>query len=329
MKAAFYEAKGPAREVLCIGNVDCPVPQDGEVLVRIHSSGVNPSDTKRRGTLLGSAMPFPRIIPHQDGAGVVVDVGPKLSKEWIGKRVWLFMTQWQRPYGTAAEYVAVPEFHVVPLPQNTEFAEGACLGIPAITAHYCLALAGELHEKNVLVSGGAGAVSIYAIQLAVNAGAVVFTTVSTSEQTDLVRAMGATHVINRRNENVAKSILDTTAGRGVDHIVEVAFGENLETNAEVLREGGSISTYASDAALTPILPFHKLMYKDAKVHFALLYLAPRDAHKRAASDITSALRAGVLKHIIRKRMPLEEIVRAHEAVEAGHNDGKVVIDVLP
>ncbi|MGH8243068.1 MAG: NADPH:quinone reductase [Steroidobacteraceae bacterium] len=329
MKAAFYEAKGPAREVLRVGDVECPAPLEGELLVRIHASGVNPSDTKRRGTFLGSAMPFSRVIPHQDGAGVVVDIGRNTSREWIGQRVWLYMSQWQRPCGTAAEYAAVPEHRAVPLPPDTEFAEGACLGIPAMTAHRCLAFAGDLQEKNVLVSGAAGAVSIYAIQLAAKAGAVVSATVSTSEQADLARTLGATHLINRRDGNVARTILDATGGRGVDHVVEVAFGENLETNAEVLREGGSIATYASDAALTPVLPFHKLMYKDAKVHFALLYLASHDALQRAANDITAVLRAGALKHVIRKRMPLEDIVRAHEAVEAGHNDGKIVIDLVP
>jgi len=294
LQAAFYETKGAARAVLQVGEVPVPRPAAGEVLVRIHASGVNPSDTKRRGFLFGKEMPFPRIIPHQDGAGVIEDVGAGVSPARIGERVWLFMAQWQRPFGTAAEYATVPEFYAVPLPAGTAFAEGASLGIPAITAHYCLELAGSLEGKRVLVTGGAGAVGIYAIQLARRAGAEVLTTVSTATQAELARSLGAQHVVNRKNVNVARAILDLSQGSGVDHIVEVAFGENLATSAEILREGGSIATYASDAALEPVLPFHRLMYKDARLHFALLYLAPREAHRRAITTISAALREGAL-----------------------------------
>ncbi len=327
MKAAFYERKGAARDVLRISEVETPRPAEGEVLVRVHASGVNPSDTKRRGTLLGAEMPFPRIIPHQDGAGVIEAVGPGVPNERIGERVWLFMAQWQRPFGTAAQYVSLPAFNAVPLPGNTEFTEGACLGIPAITAHYCLEMAMPLEGKRVLVAGGMGAVGFYAVQLARRAGAEVIATVSTPEQELQVRALGATHVLQRRNGNLAAAIMEATRGEGVHHIVEVAFGENLAANVEVLRAGGSLATFASDAQLEPVLPFHKLMYKDVKLHFALLYLAPREALRRATAEITTALRAGQLRHSIAVRLPLERIVEAHEAVERGHNNGKVILDL--
>ncbi|HWS72028.1 MAG TPA: NADPH:quinone reductase, partial [Thermoanaerobaculia bacterium] len=326
MRAAYYEAKGPAREVLRVGELERPEPAPGEVRVRVHASGVNPTDTKGRGGFRGNtAMPFPRIIPHQDGAGVIEAVGNGVPPSRIGERVWIYEAQWQRPFGTAAEYVTVPDVQAVRLPDGVSFDEGACLGIPAMTAHRCVFADGDVRGKTVLVSGGAGAVGFYAIQFARWGGATVLTTVSDDEQKKLVLGAGADHAIDRKSEDVAARVRELTGG-GVDRIVEVAFGANLATDGAILNPRAVVATYASDAVLEPQFPFYAFMGRNATIHFVLVYLMTVEAHSAAARDITKALEESALQHSIARRFPLDDIAAAHEAVETGHQNGKVIVE---
>ncbi len=325
MRAAWFERKGPAREVLAVGGMTAPTPAAGEVLVRIRASAVNPSDTKGRGGARGNvAMPFPRIVPHQDGAGVIEAVGDGVPDNRIGERVWLYEAQWKRAFGTAAEYVALPAHQAVPLPESVEFAAGACLGIPAMTAHRCVFADGPVEGKTVLVTGGAGAVGFYAVQLARHGGARVIATVGNEAQAAVAREAGAELVINRREADVAEAI--KAAGGGVDRIVEVAFGANLATSLAVLNPNGAIATYSSDAEPEPALPFWPLVLLDATIRFVLVYTMTRQAHEEAVGGITAALSEGWLKHHIGLRLPLERIADAHERVEAG-GTGKVVLEL--
>jgi NADPH:quinone reductase len=328
MLAAFYEAKGKPREVLRVGELPDPEPGPGEVRVRVSASGVNPTDTKARGGFRGNVrMAFPRVIPHQDGAGVIDRIGAGVSPSRLGQRVWIYEAQWQRPLGTAAQLVAVPEEHAVALPDGASFAEGACLGIPAMTAHACLFADGPVEGKTVLVPGGAGAVGFYAVQLARLGGARVIATVGSPEQAELVRSAGISEVIDRKKEEVRERVLRLTKGRGADRIIEVAFGANLADDVEMLATGGVIATYASDAEPEPRLPVYPLMFKNATVRFVLVYLVSHAAHRAAARDLTAHLAAGRLKHSIARHFPLAEVAAAHEAMETGHLNGKVIVDV--
>ena len=183
MKAAYYEKKGPAAKVLMIGDQPEPQPSAGEVRVKVQVSGINPTDTKLRGGWDGvKDMPFPRIIPHQDGAGVIDRVGAGVPPSRVGERVWIYEAQRGRAFGTCAEYVAVPADNAVALPESASFETGACLGIAGMTAHRCLFQDGGIQGQAVLVAGGAGAVGQAAIQLAKWAGARVVATVSRAEQ---------------------------------------------------------------------------------------------------------------------------------------------------
>ena len=319
MIAAWYEKRGAAREVLRVSELPDPEPGPGEVRVRVRASAVNPTDTKSRRS--PSPMQFPRVVPHQDGAGVIDRVGSGVPGERIGQRVWIFEAQWQRPHGTAAQFTVVPHEQAVPLPDNVSFEEGACLGIPAMTAHACLFSDGEIAGRTVLVTGGAGAVGLYAVQLARLAGARVIATVGTPEQEKLVRSVGIENVIDRHSPDLAHRI------GPVDHIVEVAFGANLPVSAEVLAPGGVIATYSSDAESEPRLPFRNFLIKNATVRFLLIYLVSAEKHRAAARDLTAHLQAGRLRHSIARRFPLAEIVSAHEAMEAGHLNGKAVIEI--
>lgn len=329
MKAAYYETKGPAREVLRVGERPLPEPAPGEVRVRVHVSAVNPSDTKARAGLRVKQMPFPVVVPHQDGAGIIDAVGAGVDAARLGERVWIYEANLNRPFGTAAQFTCVPGHKAVVLPDGVDFTTGACLGIPVMTAHRCVFADGRLEGRNVLVHGGAGAVGYYAIQLAKLGGAArVIATVSRAEQADRAREAGADASINYRSEDVAARVQAIcTAPAPIDRVIDVAFGANLAVNLAVLKPSGVIATYASDAEPEPKIPFWPLLFKDVTVRFVLVYAMPAQAHDDAARFITDALQRGLLKHQIHRVFGLDEIAAAHEATEAMANIGKVLVRI--
>lgn len=325
MRAAWYEKNGPAAEVLRLGEMPEPAPGRGEVRVRVVVSGLNPTDVKARA---GSRpMGFPRVIPHQDGAGVIDRVGPGVPQSRIGERVWVYIVQWQRPSGTAAEYVCVPAGRAITLPATASFAEGACLGIPAVTAHRCLFADGPIEDQTILVTGGAGAVGHYAVQLAKWAGARVIATVSSPDKAAVATAGGADHTVNYRTEDVAARVLELTAGQGVDRIVDVDFGANLPTSLKVVKTNGVIAAYASLGEPEPKLSFSALMRNNVTVRAVFLYTVPEAAKEAATKDIVRLVADGRLIHQIGARFPLARIVEAHEAQERGKVMGNIVIEV--
>jgi NADPH2:quinone reductase len=238
MKAAWYEHQGPARDVLVVGEMDAPMPGEGEVRIRIEASGINPGDVKKRQDAFGVGMPFPRIVPHSDGAGTVDAVGTGVPDSWIGQRVWCYGAQSYRPFGTAADYTVVPLHQAILLPAAASMEQGACLGIPGITAYRAVQVAGDLVGKTVLVQGGAGAVGACAVQLAHRAGARVIATCRAKRSIDIAAGHGADHVL-LMNEHLVRSV-QAIAPDGVDHIVEVAFGENIALDLQLLALGGRL-----------------------------------------------------------------------------------------
>lgn len=329
MKAAWYEKKGPAREVLIVGERATPEPAAGEVRVRIHRSAVNPSDTKQRGGARGNVtMPFAFVVPHQDGAGVIDAVGAGVDAQRVGERVWVYEATLGRFWGTAAQFSVVPAHKAVRLPDHTDFDAGACMGIPAMTAHRCVMADGPVAGKTVLVTGGAGAVGYYAVQIARLEGARVIATVSREEQAARALEAGADAVINYRTEDVARRLAELTgAAAGVDRVVDVAFGANLATSVAVLKPNGVIASYASDAVPEPALPFWPLLAKDITARFVLVYAMSREAHDEAANWITAALERRALKHQFHRTFALDDIALAHEATESMKQVGKVLLAI--
>ena len=321
MRAVWYEENGPA-EVLQLGEMPVPEPGPGEVQVRVVSSGINPSDWKRR-TGLTRGMDSPRVIPHQDGSGVIEGVGQGVPQARIGERVWLFEAQYGRPFGTAAEYTIQPAHHVVPLPPGTSFLEGACLGVPAMTAHRCVFADGPVTGKNVLVTGGAGAVGNYAVQLAKLYGATVISTVSSDEKAKIAVEAGADHTVNYRTEDTAQRIMDLTGGDGVDLIVEVDFAGNFMVSQEILRSNGVLAVYAAGTAAQPPVPL-QFKASNITVRSVLVYDMPEQAKQDAVRDISSLLEGGKLHHLLGPQFPLESAVEAHRAVE-----GAAIGNVIP
>jgi NADPH:quinone reductase len=270
-------------------------------------------------------MEFPRVIPHQDGAGVIDRVGPDVPASRLGERVWLYQAQIGRAFGTAAEYTVQPAAHAVPLPPSTSFAEGAGLGVPAMTAHRCVFADGPVTGKTVLVTGGAGAVGHYAIQLAKLHGAQVIATVSSDQKAQIALAAGADATINYRTEDTAQRLRDITQGEGVDHIVEVDFAGNFTVSREVLRDNGVLALYSAGVAPQPPVPL-QFKASNITVRFVLVYDMPEAAKHAAVQEITQLLEGGKLRHLAGPHFPLESVRQAHQAVERG-TIGKVVLEV--
>lgn len=324
MRAAWYERNGAAREVLQVGDLPDPQPGPGEVRVRLYAAGVNPSDAKGRGG--NRAMPAPRVVPGSDGAGIIDRVGTRVPKHRLGQRVWIYNGQHERAFGTSAQYIALPARLAVPLPENVPYAAGACIGVPVMTAHRCVFCDGSVAGRTVLVTGGAGVVGHYAVQLARWGGARVIATVSSDEKAAHAKKGGAHAVVNYRSEDVPARLAELTSGGGIDRVVDVELGVNLPTYAPVLNRDATIACYASVATQTAALPL-RLRQLNLTLRMVYVYTLPDPARRQALADIARWLEDGRPKFTIARRFPLRDVAAAHEFVESGARMGHVVLDV--
>jgi len=323
MRAAYYERNGSAAEVLRVGEIDTPRPGPGEVRVRLRTSGINPSDVKSRAGVTRK-IAFPRVIPHSDGAGEIDVVGEGVPPSRIGERVWVWNGQWKRAFGTAAEYIVLPQVQAVRLPDGVGFEVGACLGIPAMTARHAVALAAPESGARLLVAGGAGAVAHYAIQFAKARGATIITTVSSAEKAKVARAAGADHTIDYRREDVGERVGEITGKRGVDAVIELDLAANARLIPAVLRPKGGVVVYGTGAA-EAALPATFCLQNGITLKFFLVYELTPAEHQAAIAEITRMLEAGRLINNVALTLPLDEAVAGHEAVEQGRVIGNVVL----
>ena len=327
MRAITYSAHGPAADVLTLSELETPAPKAGEVLVRLARSGVNPSDVKSRQGAPGATKPaFTQIIPHSDGAGVIEAVGEGVDAARIGERVWIWNGQWQRAYGTCAEYIALPSAQAVHLADGQSFDTGASLGIPALTAAHTVLGGGPVENKTLLVSGAGGSVGFMAVQLAKWAGARVVATASAGPSTAHAEAAGADVVLDHRSPDLAEEILQATSGNLIDRAVECEFGANIDTLADVIAPNGVISAYGSQLNMTPTLPFRTLLFKAVTIDIALVYIL-REAERAAAiKHVTDALADKALTARVHKVFKLEDTVQAHQAVQDAGRHGAILIN---
>src|SRR5471030_894147 len=292
MRAAFYEKNGSAREVLRVGEIATPQAGPGEVRVKLATSGVNPSDVKGR---QGSRkIAWPQLVPQSDGAGIIDQTGDGVPKSRIGERVWVWNGQWKRPFGTAAEYIALPAAMAVKLPESVSFEAGACLGIPAMTAYHAIALSEAAKGSTLLIAGGAGAVSQYAIQFAKLQGATVLTTVSSSEKAKAAKEAGADHTIDYKQENVGERVMDITGKRGVDAVIEMDLAGNAKLLPSVLRPKGSVIVYGTNGEAT--IPALFCLVNSIRLQFFIVYELDEAERGRTVGAITKALEGGKLMH---------------------------------
>ncbi len=326
MKAVTWRALGAARDVLNVEDLEMPQPAAGEVLVRVHYSGVNPSDVKARGGARPGVTkpPFEVIIPHSDGAGVIEAVGEGVAASRVGEKVWIWNGQWLRPFGTCAEYIALPSEQAVQLPQATSLQDGAVLGIPGLTACHCVFGAGDVAGQTVLVSGGGGSVGTLAVQLAKWGGARVIATCSPKDSAR-VREAGAEVVLDYRSATLAKDILNATGGQGVDLAVEPEFGVNAAMLAEVVRANGRVAIYGSAKDMAPTLPFGPMLFKALTLDIVLVYILTEGARAKAVARLQAALEAGALSFAKPHVFSADQAAEAHEMVEAGGRVGAVLV----
>jgi NADPH:quinone reductase len=329
MQAAWYDRNGPAKDVLTVGDWPTPTAGTGEVLVRVHSSGVNPSDVKSRA---GRPLIAPAIIAHSDGAGVIEAVGDGIAASRIGERVWLWNGQWQRPMGTCATHIALPSAQAVTLPAELSFEEGACLGIPALTAYEAMRwakqLVGPLANRTVLVIGSANSVGAYAVQMAKQEGATVIGTVGSEAKALLAKSLGADHLIHYKTADVAEQVKTLTGGKGVDVIIDMDL-----SSMDTLVCGGALAThgtvvcYGSNSMNHVNLTFRTWLYLSVTLKLFLVYDLTPAEREAALAGLTQQLSERQLKHIIGQRFELSQVAQAHEAVEQGLSVGNVVINL--
>jgi NADPH:quinone reductase len=294
--------------------MDAPEPGHGEVRVRVSFSGINPGDTKKRGDWVGFGLPFPRIVPHSDGAGVVEGVSDRVDAARIGQRVWVYGAQSYRPFGTGAQLTVVPAEQAVELPDNVSDEVGACLGIPGITAHRAVFADGPVAGKTVLVHGVLGAVGSLAAQLARWRGATVIGTVRRQSDVDRVGPAVA-HTVALDQPESAEAIR-LHAPSGVDRIVEVAFSDNVDLDAAVAANDAIIAAYATRHD-RPEFPFWTMLFANITIRLFGSDDFPVEAKRQAASDLTAAAREGALSIPISDPLPLYDIAKAHDRVDAG------------
>ena len=328
MQAMSYTRFGAASDVLEMVTMSTPSPQPGEVLVELAVSGVNPSDVKARsGARPGITKPaFDRIVPHSDGAGTIVVVGDGVASDRIGTRVWIWNGQWQRAFGTAATHICLPAAQAVPLPDGVSFETGGSLGIPGLTACHAVFGGGGVRGQTVLVQGGAGTVGLLAVQLAKWAGARVIATTSQTRMAT-AKAAGADAVLDYATDDLATQILKANDGSFVDRIVEVEFGLNIATDADVIKPNGTIAAYGSAKSMTPELSFGPLLFKAATIDILLIYLLPQPERNAAIARLHDALSQGALNCPVEATYSLAQCAKAHEAVEAAGRDGAILVDV--
>jgi len=326
MRAAYYESRGAARDVLRIADIPAENPGAGMVRVRVAASGVNPSDVKTRRGVGARPNPWRQTIPHQDGSGVIDKVGSGVDAGRLGERVWLYECQLNRPFGTAAEFVTVPDHLAVPLPDSVSFDVGASLGIPALTAWYCIERLQLQPGHCVFVHGAVGAVGFYAAQMAGLVGAHVLASVTNDAQASVAHSAGIQTV--RRGQDLtssAASWLQSHGRDGFDAIVDLDFAGNVATNVAMAANGAHVVSYASDTELHPSIPVRELMRRNLQISFILVYTMPADMKQRAIGALTHWLSEGVLHHPSTYRYTLDDIALAHEAVEARQHIGKVLV----
>lgn len=327
MKAVWFEKFGDAKNTLFSGELDKPVVKNGEVLVRMKTTGVNPSDVKKRAGSFPNLLDEGLVVPHSDGAGIIEAVGEGVDASRIGERVWVYQAQFARRFGTAAEYLTIDASRTANLPDNTSFEIGACLGIPVMTSHRCVFADGPVEGQTVLVTGGAGRVGYYSIQWAKLAGARVIATASNDADRETCLALGADAVVNHRQADWSAEVLSANNGQKVNRVIDVEFGSNLPEVLKLINTSGVIATYSSTQVNEPKLPFLQMMYLNLTIRMVIVYAMPEAAKQMAISDINDKLQKQQLQHRVAHVLDFDDMVKAHELIEQGGFRGCVVVRV--
>jgi NADPH2:quinone reductase len=329
MKAAFIEKTG-GPEVIQYGELPTPTPKEGEVLVRVGAVAVNPIDTYIRAGIVKMPLPMP-FIPGCDLAGSVQALGPGVSKLRVGDRVWGSNQGLHGRQGTFAEFAAVEEHWLYPIPQSVADIDVAAAALTGITAHVGLFRCAHLQPSEIVfVNGGTGGVGSMVLQMAKASQARVITTVGSVEKAALCQSWGTDLVLNYKNDDVPDAIRTFTAGRGVDIWFETHGEPDLVRTVDLMARRGRIIVMAGRQA-RPIFPTGPFYTRDLSlVGFAIFNAAPEEQRK-CAEDINRWVADGKLHAPIGRKFSLAETAAAHRLQEenttqkAGTLTGKIVL----
>lgn len=328
MRAITYQTYGPAKDVLTLRDVAGHAPQAGEVQVKLKYSAVNPSDVKRRaGARPGATQEaFDPVCPHSEGSGTITAVGQDVDPARIGQSVWIWNGQYERDWGTAAEYITLSSEQAVALPDGVSLETGASLGIAGLTAAHTVFGSGTVKDKTLLIHGANGTVGHLAVQLAKWGGARV---IGTSSPAGFERSFkaGADSVIDYRSDTAVQDILEANSGQEVDRVIDVEFGQNIDTNAKVIAENGTLSVYGSAKNMTPHIPFGAMLFKAVTIDIVLIYILKPEERQRAIKYLHRALSDGAVSCPVNRVFSLANTADAHLAVEQGGREGATLIDV--
>lgn len=327
MRAGWYDRPGPANEVITVGEMKSRAPNSGEVLVRVHASGINPSDYKRRASTK-AAIDFPRIIPHSDGSGVVAALGAVVQGLREGDRVWVYNAQWRRAFGTAAEFVSLPTRQVKLLPASLDFVEGACLGIPAMTGFPAAQLCGPMRDKSVYIPGATGRVGAYALQFAKLRGArVIVSTGSGSSSAEELKALGADIVLDRNGLDLQSALQSAAGQSGVDAIIDVNLADNIDMDERVIAENGVLVSFGAASQPSLRISLSGRRARNVSFHFVLIYLLTSEQADSVCTGVIDAVPSSDVRHRIARTFVLSELARAHDFAEHTSAKGHVIIEI--
>ncbi|PKM12196.1 MAG: alcohol dehydrogenase [Gammaproteobacteria bacterium HGW-Gammaproteobacteria-3] len=330
MKAVLMTQVG-SPEVLQPGKIDEPViSRPGEMKIRLKAAGINPIDTKVRSHGLFYENSLPAVLGC-DGAGIVTDIGAEVDDFKPGDEVWFCHGGLGREQGNYAEYTVIDKRWVALKPCTLNFVEAAALPLVLITAWGALFDRGGLESgQTVLIHAGAGGVGHVAIQLAKLKGARVLTTVSSNVKRDFVKSLGADEVINYREQNVLKRVLELTANKGADLVLDTVGAEVFKNSIEATAHFGTLVTLLDPGPLD----LSEARMRNLKIAFELM-LTPmlrgldtaRDQHIALLKQCAIWLDNGRLKCAVSAILPLEQAAEAHRLIGEGHTSGKIVLEV--
>ena len=320
MKAIRIQRTG-GPEVMELAEIPQPQPKAAEALVKVSVAGVNSIDGQFRDGRLRTPLPF---IPGQEGGGMVAAIGPQASVVKVGDRV-----AWSGTLGSYAEYVAVPEDHLVPVPSSISDEQAAAAMVQGLTAHYLVNDAHKLKAgESALVHAAAGGVGLLVVQMARAIGARVIGTASSEQKAQLARDAGADEVIVFTQHDFEPEVRRLTGGKGVDVVYDGVGKATFEKNLNVMRLRGMLVLYGMSSGPVPPVDPAKLsekgslyMARTTLAHFT----ATREELLARTSDLFSMIAAGKLKLRIAKTYPLADAAQAHRDMEARKMAGKLLL----
>jgi NADPH:quinone reductase len=306
-------------EVLKLEEVATPKPSAGQVLVRIHSAGVNPYDTyMRAGTYaLKPSLPY---TPGSDAAGVVEAVGEGVKKVKRDDRVYIAQTL----TGAYAEYALALEAQLHPLPAKIDFKQGAGIWVPYGTAYHALYHSAKAHaSETLLVHGASGGVGIAALQIARAIGLKVLGTAGTPKGLELAQREGAHQVFDHHKTGYQDEILQATGNHGVDVILEMLANVNLSSDTKLLANNGRVIVIGNrgDVTINP----RELMARRASIRAFTLWAITPAEEADIHAGLFAGLENGTLRPIVGKELPLAEAARAHKEILEPGSAGKIVL----